>query len=59
MLDRPRTASGLSNQAGQKRDLQSVILKGLPACGAKPVTVLLQALLDGAVAIRQLLSAKP
>jgi hypothetical protein len=35
-----------------------VVLKGLAACSAKPVTVLLQALLDGAVAIRHLLSAK-
>src|SRR3981081_3158765 len=37
----------------------SVVLKRLPACSAKSVAVLLETLLDGAIAIRQLLSAKP
>jgi hypothetical protein len=41
------------------RGLLSVVLKSLPACPAKSFTVLLEALLDGVVALRQLLSAKP
>jgi hypothetical protein len=36
-----------------------VVLKNLPACPTKMLTVLLEALLDGVVAIRHLLSAKP
>ena len=48
----------MNDQPGDERDLHSVVLEGLPASGAKPVTVLLQALLDGAVAISHLLSAK-
>jgi hypothetical protein len=36
-----------------------VVLKNLPACAAKSFPVLLEALLDGIVAIRHLLSAKP
>jgi len=36
-----------------------VVLKKLPACAAKSFPVLLEALLDGIVAIRHLLSAKP
>jgi hypothetical protein len=56
---RPRAASGSNSQPGYKSVLHSVVLKGLAACSAKPVTVLLQALLDCAVAIGQLLPAKP
>jgi hypothetical protein len=41
------------------RVLHSVVLKNLPACPTKMLTVLLEALLDGVVAIRHLLSAKP
>jgi hypothetical protein len=36
-----------------------MFLKHLPACPAKPVTMLLKALLDGVVALGHLLSAKP
>jgi hypothetical protein len=36
-----------------------VILKCLAACPAKSFTVLLEALLDGVIALRQLISAKP
>jgi hypothetical protein len=36
-----------------------VVLKSLPARSAKPFAVLLQTLLDGIVAICQLVSAKP
>jgi hypothetical protein len=39
--------------------LHSVVLKNLPACAAKSFPVLLEALLDGIVAICHLLSAKP
>jgi hypothetical protein len=39
--------------------LHSVVLKCLPACPAKSLTVLLQALLDGVIASGQLFSAKP
>src|SRR5712691_12513152 len=39
--------------------LHSVVLKNLPACAAKLFAVLLEALLDGMVAICHLLSAKP
>jgi hypothetical protein len=41
------------------RALHSVILKCLAACPAKSFTVLLEALLDGVIAFRQLISAKP
>jgi hypothetical protein len=41
------------------RALHSVVLKGLPACSAKSFTVLLEALLNGVIAICQLRSAKP
>jgi hypothetical protein len=36
-----------------------VILKDLPACWVKSFAILLEALLDGAVTLRQLRSAKP
>ncbi|MDB5636965.1 MAG: hypothetical protein JWP51_1873 [Bradyrhizobium sp.] len=39
--------------------LHSVLLKCLAACPAKSFTVLLEALLDGVIAFRQLISAKP
>jgi hypothetical protein len=41
------------------RALHSVLLKCLAACPAKSFTVLLEALLDGVIAFRQLISAKP
>jgi hypothetical protein len=36
-----------------------VFFKRFPACSAEPLTVLLEALLDGVITICQLLSAKP
>jgi hypothetical protein len=36
-----------------------MVLKGLPACPTEVLTVLLETLLDGVVAIRHLFSAKP
>jgi hypothetical protein len=40
------------------RTLLSAVRKGFPACSAKSFAVLLEALLDGAIAICQLRSAK-
>jgi hypothetical protein len=39
--------------------LHSVIFKNLPTGSPKPFTVLLEALLNGAIAVPQLRSAKP
>jgi hypothetical protein len=39
--------------------LHAMILKNLPACSTELVAFLLETLLDGVVAVRHLLSAKP
>jgi len=54
-----RRAASINAGAGAACSSHSVVFKSLPACPAKPFTVLLEALLDGVIAIRHLLSAKP
>jgi hypothetical protein len=46
-------------RTGLARALHAMILKNLPACSTELLAVLLEALLNGVVAVRHLLSAKP